>query len=204
MCCRLRGRTISTPEVLHGPHPPSRHSHARRGSIGEILHQFVRPQDCQGSGDRHLSDRRSHQPADHPDRARTRNRRQSAQGGDQSIRVRGGERWGPASGVQAVGSSYFAFLTSPFFTPAAGKTHIAATMNTAVMITNIESSGRIGEPLQNASTAATISATAETPALTSVGTAIAPCLQLAPTGTAAASSGRRGAPRRFLFTNRVS
>src|SRR5262245_14569994 len=31
-----------------------------------------------------------------------------------------------------------------------------------------------------------------------------PCLQLAPTGTAAASSGRRGAPRRFLFTNRVS
>src|SRR5262249_20621456 len=155
---------------------------------------------------------------------RTRNRRQSAQGGDQSFRFRGGERRGPGSGVQAVGRrdrgqekaaqprggipglgsrrqpcrpfaarmaalsetparakgiSYFAFLTSPFFTPASGKPHIAATMNTAVTITNIESPGRIGEPLQNASTAATISATTETPALTSVGTAIAPCLQLA-------------------------
>src|SRR5262252_930388 len=100
--------------------------------------------------------------------------------------------------------SYFAFLTSPFFTPASGKTHIAATMNTAVAMTKIESSGRIGDPLQNASTAATISATAETAALTSVGTAIAFWSQLAPTGTAAASSGGRAAPRRFFFTNRVS
>src|SRR5262245_41106884 len=100
--------------------------------------------------------------------------------------------------------SYFAFLTSPFFTPASGKIHIAATMNTAVAMTKIESSGRIGDPLQNASTAATISATAETAALTSVGTAIALRNQLAPTGTAAASSGRRGAPRIFFFTNRVS
>src|SRR5262249_27108694 len=104
----------------------------------------------------------------------------------------------------AKGISYFASLPSPFFTPASGKIHTAATMNTAVTITNIESSGRIGEPLQNASTAATISATAETPALTSVGTAIAPCLQLAPTGTAAPPSGRPGAPPRFPFTHRLS
>src|SRR5262249_32540103 len=70
--------------------------------------------------------------------------------------------------------SYLAFVTSPFFTPASGKIHIAATMNAAVMMTNIESSGRIGEPLQKASTAATISATAEAAPLASVGTAIAP------------------------------
>src|SRR5215468_10129239 len=103
------------------------------------------------------------------------------------------------------GISYFAFLTSPFFTPASGKTHMAATMNTAVPMTNVESPGRIGDPLQNASTAATISATAESTALTSFGMAsdwFEP--QLAPTGTTAASSGRRGAPRRFVFTNRVS
>src|SRR5262249_27033694 len=37
--------------------------------------------------------------------------------------------------VEAI--SYFAFLTSPFFTPASGKTHIAATMNTAVAMTKI-------------------------------------------------------------------
>src|SRR5262249_45491574 len=95
-------------------------------------------------------------------------------------------------------------LDVAFFTPASGKIHIAATMNRAVAMTKIESSGRIGDPLQNASTAATISATAETAALTPVGTAIALRSQLAPTGTAAASSGRRGAPRMFFFTNRVS
>src|SRR5262249_21673593 len=100
--------------------------------------------------------------------------------------------------------SYLALLTSPFFAPACGKIHIAATMNTAVAMTKIESCGRIGDPLQNASTAATISATAETAALTSVGTAIALWSQLAPTGTAATSSGRRGAPRRVFFTTRVS
>src|SRR5262249_60228248 len=33
--------------------------------------------------------------------------------------------------ARAKGISYFAFLTSPFFTPASGKPHIAATMNTA-------------------------------------------------------------------------
>src|SRR5262245_2943103 len=50
---------------------------------------------------------------------------------------------------------------------------MAATMNPAAMITKVESSERIGEPLQNASTAATISARAESAALTSFGMAIA-------------------------------
>src|SRR5262249_20164791 len=88
--------------------------------------------------------------------------------------------------------SYLAFVTSPFFTPASGKIHIAATMNAAVMMTNIESSGRIGEPLPKASTAATISARGETAALTSVGTAIALCL----------SVGADGNRRRLVGTTR--
>src|SRR5438874_11153105 len=62
---------------------------------------------------------------------------------------------------------------SPFFTPASGKTHMAATMKMAVTMTNPDSPGRIGDPLQNASTPATISVTAETTALTSFGMAIA-------------------------------
>jgi hypothetical protein len=40
------------------------------------------------------------------------------------------------------------FFRSPFFTPASGKTHIAATMSTAVPMTKVASSGRTGEPLQ--------------------------------------------------------
>src|SRR5262249_18736469 len=83
-----------------------------------------------------------------------------------------------------------------FFTPASGKIHIAATMNTAVTITNIQSSRRIGEPPQKASTPATISAAAGDPALTSVGTANAPSLQFAPAGTPPPAPGRRGGPPR--------
>jgi len=45
------------------------------------------------------------------------------------------------------GISYFAFLMSPFFTPASGKTHIAATMKMAVTMTNPDSPGWIGDPL---------------------------------------------------------
>src|SRR5262249_12715798 len=71
---------------------------------------------------------------------------------------------------------------SVFSRVASGKIHRAAPMNAAVMMTNIESSGRIGEPLQKARTAATISATAETAALTSVGTAIALCLSVGADG----------------------
>lgn len=37
------------------------------------------------------------------------------------------------------------FLTSPFLTPASGKIHMAITMNTAVTMTNVENSGRIGD-----------------------------------------------------------
>src|SRR5262249_62066879 len=75
-------------------------------------------------------------------------------------------RWGARA--------YFAFFGSPFFTPASGKIHIATTMNTAVMMTKVEKSGRIGEPLHHARTAATIRTTTETAALTSLGMASAP------------------------------
>src|SRR3982074_595770 len=119
---------------------------------------------------------------------------------------------------------YFAFFNSPFFTPASGKIHIATTMKTAVTMTKIEKSGRIGEPLHQARTAATIRTMTETAALTSLGMAslelvnvVQSCacgafvhqftgtrFQCEPTGTAAASSGRRGAPRRLRFRKRVS
>src|SRR3982075_1268407 len=68
---------------------------------------------------------------------------------------------------------YFAFFNSPFFTPASGKIHIATTMKTAVTMTKIEKSGRIGEPLHQARTAATIRTMTETAALTSLGMASA-------------------------------
>jgi hypothetical protein len=47
-----------------------------------------------------------------------------------------------------LGEGYFTFFKSPFLTPASGKTHIATTMKTAVTITNVAYSGRIGDPLQ--------------------------------------------------------
>jgi hypothetical protein len=65
---------------------------------------------------------------------------------------------------------HFARLTS-FFAPASGKTHMAATISTAMTITKVAKSGRIGEPLQNESTPATKSTMADRTALTSYGTA---------------------------------
>jgi hypothetical protein len=44
--------------------------------------------------------------------------------------------------------SYFARFASPFFTPASEKTHMAASISTAMTITKAEKSGRIGEPLK--------------------------------------------------------
>jgi hypothetical protein len=59
----------------------------------------------------------------------------------------------------------FAFLPA-----ASGNTHIAATISTATIMTKIEKSRRIGEPLQKASTPATIRTIAESTAFTSFGT----------------------------------
>src|SRR5580704_19279521 len=62
----------------------------------------------------------------------------------------------------------YCFL-APFLPPASGKIHMATTKKTAVNSTNLSNSGRIGEPLQNASPNATRITTADTAALTSVG-----------------------------------
>ena len=100
---------------------------------------------------------------------------------------------------------YFDFGRSPFLTPASGNTHIEATIRIAVTMTNVEYSGRTGDPLQYASTAATRSAMNETAALTSLGIAGTSFRdQFAPTGTVAASSGRRGVLRKAPLRNRVS
>src|SRR5580700_2319293 len=64
----------------------------------------------------------------------------------------------------------YCFL-APFLPPASGKIHMATTKKTAVNSTNLSNSGRIGEPLQNASPSATRITTADTAALTSVGMA---------------------------------
>jgi hypothetical protein len=67
------------------------------------------------------------------------------------------------------GAIYLVRPTSLFLAPASGKTHMAATISTAVTITKVAKSGRIGEPLQNDSTPATSSTMAERTALTSYG-----------------------------------
>jgi hypothetical protein len=67
------------------------------------------------------------------------------------------------------GAIYLVRPTSPFFAPASEKTHMAATISTAVTITKVAKSGRTGEPLQNERTPATKSTTAERTALTSYG-----------------------------------
>src|SRR6202451_4751464 len=69
----------------------------------------------------------------------------------------------------------YCFL-APFLPPASGKIHMATTKKTAVNSTNLPNSGRIGEPLQNASQSATRITTADTAALTSVGMATLFCL----------------------------
>jgi len=50
---------------------------------------------------------------------------------------------------------------------------MAMTMNSAVIRTNVPNSGRIGEPFQNASSAATSTARTETKVLTSFGMPVA-------------------------------
>jgi hypothetical protein len=57
------------------------------------------------------------------------------------------------------------------FPTASGNTHIAPTISTATIMMKAENPWRIGEPLQKASTPATISTITERAAFTSLGTA---------------------------------
>ncbi len=62
-------------------------------------------------------------------------------------------------------------LTSPFFTPASGKTHIAAIMKIAVPMMKVAKPWRMGDPLQKARMTATVNVMSDTAALTSFGMA---------------------------------